>query len=512
MQNDPPNESDLDFVGSAFDQFFKKPTEEPPKPKSRAKKERRPRQRDLFLTLIDGLETWFAPHGETFAALPTAGGVIHWPISSRPFKSWLAGRAYESLGIVPGAQALDDICRVIEARTTKAGKKQAPRLRVARIGEVMWVDLTDDLARAIEINKYGWQVIENLEICFLRPEHAEPLCEPEIGYAIEELRPFVNASDDDFVLIVAWMLGALRADGPYPILIIAGEQGSGKSALSFRLRSIVDPNVVRTQRPPKDERDLIVAAQAWHLLMFENVSHVPADLSDAYAALSTGGGFATRALHTDRGLNCFSGARPLALNGIELSGVRADLGDRAIIVHLKAIPEKERRPIAELDREWEIARPRILGALCTALSSALRYEASTQLDGYTRMADFERWVSAAEPGLGWEPGTFLRAYRDNRKNTSAAAFDADPVAGPVRDFLENSGLSYWEGTATDLLAQLEPFVTESRRQQRSWPKSGQALGGLIIRSAPLLREKGIIVEKRHSGDRRICLTKAESGI
>jgi len=34
------------------------------------------------------------------------------------------------------------------------------------------------------------------------------------------------------VLVVAWLLGALRAGGPYPLLAMAGEQGSAKTVLS----------------------------------------------------------------------------------------------------------------------------------------------------------------------------------------------------------------------------------------------------------------------------------------
>ena len=47
---------------------------------------------------------------------------------------------------------------------------------------------------------------------------------PERGGSIEEFRPFLNLrTDDDFVLIVSWLLGALRARGPYPVLNLYGE-------------------------------------------------------------------------------------------------------------------------------------------------------------------------------------------------------------------------------------------------------------------------------------------------
>lgn len=63
------------------------------------------------------------------------------------------------------------------------------------------------------------------------------LPEPEGGYAVEELRRFVNvATDGDFTFIAAWPIAALRNNGPYPILAVNGEQGSGgKKAVSEAL-------------------------------------------------------------------------------------------------------------------------------------------------------------------------------------------------------------------------------------------------------------------------------------
>jgi hypothetical protein len=42
-----------------------------------------------------------------------------------------------------------------------------------------------------------------------------PLPVPERGGSIEALQPFLNLSNqNDFVLVVAWLLAALRSSGP----------------------------------------------------------------------------------------------------------------------------------------------------------------------------------------------------------------------------------------------------------------------------------------------------------
>jgi hypothetical protein len=53
----------------------------------------------------------------------------------------------------------------------------------------------------------------------------------------------LDSSRDDFVLIVAWLLAALRSSGPYPLLAISGEQGSAKTVLSKLLKALIGPNL-----------------------------------------------------------------------------------------------------------------------------------------------------------------------------------------------------------------------------------------------------------------------------
>src|SRR6185437_9835926 len=114
----------------------------------------------------------------------------------------------------------------------------------------------------------------------------------------------------------------------------------------------------------------------------------PAWLSDALCRLATGGGFATRMLHTDNAEMIFEASRPILLNGIPSLTDRPDLADRALTVHLKTIPEDQRRPEDELLAEFEAARPRIIAALCDAVSAAMRNVDKVEFEKLPRMADF----------------------------------------------------------------------------------------------------------------------------
>lgn len=120
-----------------------------------------------------------------------------------------------------------------------------------------------------------------------------------------------------------------------------------------------------------------------------------------------------------------------------------------------------------------------------------------------RMADMAKWVTAAEPGLGWDRGSFLTAYENNRQDIFDVALEADLLAVAVRDLMASDHPDGWKGKPGELLGVLNESVPESTRKSRKWPGSASALGSRFRRSAPLLRRAGFAVECGHSGDRFI---------
>jgi hypothetical protein len=119
----------------------------------------------------------------------------------------------------------------------------------------------------------------------------------------------------------AWLRQQYAARGrPYPVLAIAGEQGSAKTVLSKLLRAVIDPSVAPVRTLPRDERELFIAASNGHILAFDNLSGLPLWLSDTLCRLTSGGAFSTRRLFTDQDEILFAAARPVILSGIEDTG------------------------------------------------------------------------------------------------------------------------------------------------------------------------------------------------
>ncbi len=131
-----------------------------------------------------------------------------------------------------------------------------------------------------------------------------------------------------WVLVAAWLVGALRPRGPYPILLVTGEQGTAKSTTCRMFRRLIDPSAADVRAIPRSEHDLAVTAASSWIVAFDNVSRIQPWFSDALCRLLTGSGFSTRRLYTNRDEEIFFATRPVMLNGIGILGAQADLLDR----------------------------------------------------------------------------------------------------------------------------------------------------------------------------------------
>src|SRR5262249_17456443 len=159
-----------------------------------------------------------------------------------------------------------------------------------------------------------------------------------------------------------------------------------------------------------------------------NISVLPNWLSDGFCRLATGGGFAGRALFTDDRRKVIYAQRPLVLSGIDEFVRRDDLIDRSVFLHLARIPDAKRRREVAFWEAFKEEYPGILGGLLDAVVAGLRELPSVQLPELPRMADFACFGEAIGRGLGWEEGTFLSAYTENRKDAAALALEDSALA------------------------------------------------------------------------------------
>lgn len=433
------------------------------------------------------------PDQLAFAVIEVDGHQETRALKGQAFRRYLASKYYKTYGKVPTTKALQEALGVVEGRGLYESPEENVFTRVAGRKNKIIVDLGDKAWRSIRIDGEGWRVLSSCKAKFRRPAGMKPLPVPQLGGSIDELREFLNlAHGDDFVLIVSWLVTALRPTGPYPVLLLQGEAGSAKSTTANVLRALVDPNTSPLRSGPREIRDLMIAAQNSWCVAFDNVSYLPPWLSDDLCRLATGGGFSTRELYSDDSEKLFAATRPLLLNGIEGVATRGDMLDRCLMIYLPAIPRDRRMPEKKFWQRFHKRSPIILGALLDAASHALRRLPSVSLKEYPRMADFAEWATAAAAGFGWTDGTFMRAYNSNQASANVVALESSLLAAPIK-LLSLS--APWHGTATELLSALaDKCVSSDETLRRDWPKNAQVLSGQLRRIAPNLREIGIDVQ------------------
>lgn len=450
-------------------------------------------QASSLMHLAGELDLFHDADRSAYATIQRNGHREIWLVRSKEFKLWLRSRHFDEAKTTLNSEALQNAIETFESRALFESPERQVAVRVAGLGDVFYLDLANERWEAVEITASGWRITPDVPIKFLRPRGMLPLPTPISGGHIGDLRPFLNLeTDEDWILVLAWLMSVLRPAGPYPVLAINGEHGSAKSTTSRVLRSLLDPNKALLRSLPRDIHELMIQAGNARIMCFDNLSHLSESISDALSQIATGGAFSARELYTDAEEKLFEAQRPILMNGIEDLCTRPDLQDRALAITLPSIPPERRQ--AE-DGFWEgfrRAHPHILGALLDAASIALRSLPTVKLARSPRMADFARWATAAESGLGLEPDAFLHAYESNLKTANSLTLESSSIATAIQQFLEHQ--TSWNGTATDLLMELNRRAGDVGLRGKGWPCNARTLGNALRRIKPNLRQTGIAVE------------------
>jgi hypothetical protein len=430
-----------------------------------------------------------------YAVVPQNDHEEVWPVRSRGLRRWLRLQYHKETGRLPGSTPLQEAIDTLEDKAMIGGPARQVFTRVGECDGKLYLDLADDQWRVVEIDAEGWRVLSRPPVLFWRPRGARPLPVPESGCNLQPLREMVNvASEADWLMLLGYLFACLRPTGPYPVLLPTGEQGTGKSTLARIIRRLVDPSTVDLRAAPKDVRDLGIAAKNSWLLPFDNISHLPEWLSDGLCRMSTGGSTTTRQLYSDDEETTLPMCRPVVITSIVDVASANDLLERAVYLHLTPIADTARRTETDLWREFDEYRPRVLGALLSAVSAGLALLPGIRLPSQPRMADFAVWAEACVRGAKCSPGAFLDAYAGNRQAVNAQALEGSAVAQAILERFGEGGTRGFRGTAQELLTLLNEHDPEASEKVKQWPKSPRALSSQLRRTAPNLRQAGLTVE------------------
>ena len=409
------------------------------------------------------------------------------PVNSQFIEDYLTEKYYEDTGKSLSSSESKKWQRLFSAQARRSGNRSEIYCRTAKVADAYYLDIADENGQAIKVDSSGWSFENTFNVSFVRGSSLLPTVTPEHDGSIELLRQFVRASDDDFTLLISYLIECLRPDTPKPVLYITGEAGSSKTTLMKIICELIDPSIQTVLSFPKEERDLMLAARNSWLLAYDNLSKLSPMMSDALCRISTGAGFRKRSNFKDSDEIIFKVRRPIILSGISEFISRQDLLDRCVFIQTLPMSSSNRKSESDFWSEFDAQKGQIMGALLSAFSSALTHYEATEPSFQSRMMDFVKLGCALEAGLGWQTDTFKTAFQNNRRDAMENSFEDDTVVQYIRETIGSS--ASWTGSSQELLDK----IVQKHAKAKDIPKTPKGMSDRLRKVAGFLRESGIDV-------------------
>jgi len=443
--------------------------------KNEEEQKHKPTQAEKLLNLVENIELFCDKQDVAYASFENKGHRETWVIESSKFQDWLSACYWKKYNKVPNRSTLQDVLNVISGRARFDNSCQNVYLRVANVGNAIYIDLGNKNWEVIEVTANGWNIIKNSPVKFKRTKNMLDLPIPEKGADINGLWRFLNIPKQSQKLILAFLLECFRSDTPFIILVLHGLQGSAKSITQTVIRRLIDPSTCNLRSAPKKSEDLLITAANNWIVSLDNISHLSASQQDELCSISTGGGYSTRTLFTTGDESVLDIKRPVIMNGIDNFVTAQDSIDRSIIIELPIITDNSRKTEAEIYKEFEQEYPKLFGALLDALVATLKELPNVKLASKPRMADFAMLGTALERAQNWESGLFLKEYEANRKENILAAMEHSPVVLAIIEFMQIR--QRYEGT----YGELYKILSDYKSAACGWPQSSRGLANQIKR-------------------------------
>lgn len=408
--------------------------------------------------------------------------------------------------------ALDEVKAVAWEHEQPLIKPQI-RYGMTSNSETITIDLSN--GQIVQLSAQGVEVLDTMPACnedlyFQRPSFQLPMVTPKLPCddtksALAKLRKFINTDTNTFFLLVAYMTYLMahpKAKGvPYPILMIQGEKGAGKSFFCNNvLRGLLDPSAISAMAFPK-QSDFVLTINGMSLVVIDNLRSLTKRQSDLLCTVATKGTMTKRTLYKTAEVTMLELHGPLVLNGIHDFVKESDLASRCLRVNLEPMKKGNRRPEQELKAELEASMPEIFGALLTLASKALAVLPDVEVMHEARMMDYAKWIGALEKIWKLPEGKLQKVYEKNVESLMASGMADDSLTIAFTALLKKGNGKPWKGKPSELLRKLQEF-----EENMYLPKGAAALSAKIKGQESSLNANGIYFEFGREAERYIMVS------
>ena len=420
-------------------------------------------------------------------------------LRSRDFRRWLAGSHYKATGKTANNEAISSALSVLEAKAFYDNKQVELSNRFAMRDNAIYIDMADAKWRVIKVTADGWEIMDKPPAMFRRYAHQKSLPNPVQGGNLSDLHKHLAIkSDDDKLLLEAWLVASAFSNVPRPAITFHGPQGACKSTSSRILKSITDPSVTETVDQGKSPADLAQVLDHHGVPYFDNLRNIPSWAADMLCRAVTGGAFSKRELYSDDSDILMTFKRPMIINGINIPTNAPDLLDRLLLIEVERIQEEKRLDEITFWMRFDVERPKLFCGLLDAIAGALKHLPNVRLNRMPRMADFARVACAYAEFTGVGATAMLNIIMKHTSRQTQEVLNADPVAAAIREFIQKRGT--WTGTTAKLLELLNESQPSPRPE--GWPRLANNLSRTMNVLHSSLNDVGISIRRHKEGSDR----------
>lgn len=345
---------------------------------------------------------------------------------------------------------------------------------------------------------------------FLQPETMLPMELPVFSenwkLSLSKLRPFINSDQVSFVLLIGYLTYLLAhpksKNVPYPILVIQGQPGSGKTFFCNNIiRALIDLNSNASMRLAKRDQDIALQLENTFLAVYDNLRTFNKDFSDLFAQIATKTSFSIRQHSSYEELVSKALHAPQVFNGIHNFIKESDLAERCFRVVLNVMKSENRKTEVQLKSEFEVIQPEVMGALFTLTAKTMEAVKDCDVKYPARIMDFSLWLAGIEKVYNFTEGQLQKAYVENVKSTMASGTEDDSLTLALQKFLAVQSTKAWKGTATELLTELK-----THDLPYNLPKNAGALSQRLKGQTPSLEANNIHLKFGRDKERYIIVS------
>lgn len=479
-------------------------------------------------SLTEKAKEWF-PTPETFVGeedglsrilVPDENGHVNiMTIKGQEFSNYLINRFWDEEDEFASEIGVKTVVRTYDAIANVRKVRKKIFKRLAKLENVIIYNFGDDEHLEIITRKGFWTVnrafVKNHDFYFVDNfGKSQVLPVPTEESLYDLLKPYLNFSSEDVKLLIIQLCSWFVETIPRPIALFLGCAGSGKSSACRVIQDLLDPlNYNACLSMPATKEDMFLTMKDQYLVCFDNITNLSTAFSNALAIAVTGGASRKRTLYSTLDSTIVSVRSTIILNGITSVIGRNDLLSRT--VHFETLNLQGRRKSeTELNKKFEVDRPKILYKIFETLSLALKEIRTIPPDpDATRLADWEMWGRAIATVLYGDPEEFNRLYRANRGELMANALETNPLSWALMEYVK---AHYKELpiyiSPTDFLTELNRVANNlaiSTSVEPDWPCSPNQINKKLDPVRDDLKNYGIkVTEVTRTGTygRRRCIS------